>query len=252
MPTGARRRRGFDVGRLSMAVSRPGIDPRTWVSMARVDRDGDSVRWVGSYGWVVDVTFYGDGLDQEGVPCRVLNNGPTGDGFGEYVPPAPGVEVLVGVPDGSPENSVVLGTLRNSDGCLPPSEINGLPISGDVETSTPLVGPVSPYDTEIKRSPHGRREQYSGDLVTQARAVTLVSEQIRLGSETAKQPALLGTATNANLTTLLQGLQVMASTFSGMTGPLAPFQAVGTALAAAVTNVQNALPEQLSQTVVLD
>lgn len=258
MPTGARRRRPVDIQRISAAVQRPGIDPRTWVSGARVDTQAESVRWMGAYGWVVEVTFYGGGLDGEPEnPCRVLGTGPTGDGFGEYIPPTLGAEVLVGIPDGAAESGVVLGTVRNAADCRPPTAIHGVPIDGERLAS--LRGAwVSPWDTEIKRSPHSRREHYDGDLVAQAQAVTVVSEQIRLGSEApvagldSAEAALLGESTNQNLETLLTGLDTMASAFSAMTGPLLPFQAVGTALTAVLQGVRANLPATLSKVVKLD
>jgi hypothetical protein len=253
MPTGARRRRPFDVERLARAVSRPGIDPRTSVSAARIDGQADAVRWENEYGWVVDVRFYGSGLDQEESSARILSAGPAGDGFGEFLPPGLGSEVLVGVPDGEPETgAVVLGTLTNRSGDKPPSQVNGFEISGEVAASIPLTGPVSPYDTEIKVSPHSRREQYAGDLVSQARSVALVSDVIRLGSESAEQSALLGDATNDNLSTLIGGLKAMAATFAAMTGPLAPFQAVGTTLTTTLELVEKALPATLAKAVKLE
>ncbi len=253
MPTGARRRRPFDVERLARAVSRPGIDPRTSVSAARIDGQSDSARWENEYGWIVDVRFYGSGLDQEEAPSRILSMGPAGDGFGEFIPPGLGSEVLVGVPDGEPEaGAVVLGTLTNRSGDKPPATVNGFEISGEVDASIPSTGPVSPYDTEIKVSPYSRREQYTGDLVSQARSVALVSELVRLGSESAKESALLGDTTNDNLSTLIGGLKTMANTFAAMTGPLAPFQAVGTTLTATLELVETALPGQLAKAVKLE
>jgi len=266
MPTSARRRRPVDVERLSRAVSRPGIDPRAWVATARVDDTGEAVRWSTEAGWVIDVTFYGGALDQQGeVPCRALNRSGGGDGYGEYYPPTIGCEALVVIPDGAPDaGPVVLGGLDNGDGCVPPSTINGLPISGDLLASVPLVGPVSPFDTEIIRSPHNRREEHDGERTIQAALVALLAGQVvvgappatpgvpaapgdvRLGSIDAIEPALLGLTTNANLSELIAGLQAMATVFQAMTGPLVPFQAVGTALAAVCASVLGKLPAQLA------
>lgn len=250
MPTSARRRKPVDVQRLAAAVSHPGIDPRTWLSAGRVEQVAGSSRWEGPYGWVVDVTYYGTGLDQESDnPSRVLGSGPTGDGYGEFFPPASGSDVLVGVPDGAPENSVVLGALRNSTDHRAPERINGKPINGDLIASTLLE--VSPYDTEIKRSPHNRREEYDGDLVIEADSISLVSDAVHLGSDDPPHSAVLGEPNNAALESLLSGLETMAVAFTGMTGPLAPFQAVGADLLAAITSVRGALPGTLSKVVKL-
>lgn len=245
--TSARVRRPADAQRLSELVARPGIDPRTWVSAARVD--AHSRRWESAYGWVVDVTFYGGGLDEPEVTARVLGTGPTGDGCGEYLPPSDGVEVLVGLPDGDPDGGpVVLGVLRNQSE-QPPAEIHGRPIDGAAEASTELK--VSPFDTELKVSPHSRREQYAGALAVAAEAISLIG-RVNLASEEPGQSAVRGDDLVDALGTLLDGLDVMAAAFAGMTGPLAPFQAVGTNLSQALLQARQGLAVALSERVKLD
>jgi hypothetical protein len=155
-------RRHADAQRIAEAVSFP-----------------DGHRWEPEYGWVLEVQFYGGDLDQVGdVPCRVLSSGPPGDGFGEYLPPVISAEVLVGITGGDPETDpVVLGFLSNAADGKPPTEINGRPIVADLEFSGGVDGDVSPFDTEIKRSPFNRREQYDGDTVHQARQVIIRGDE---------------------------------------------------------------------------
>ncbi len=182
-----------DVARMGLAVSYPGIDPRTWVSSARVDDDADALTWDATCGWIADVSFYGSALDGETeTPCRVLSNGPPGAGFGEYIPPVPNCEVLVVMPDGDPEvGPLVVGYATNESTCKPPIEINGIPIDGELLSSTPLR--VSPFDTEFKKSPHHRREEYALDRHIQARNQILeAGEQVKLALRDAAQSFVRG------------------------------------------------------------
>lgn len=191
MPTSQRRRRSWDVERIAEAVSRPGIDPRTWGSSSRIDDDPEALNYLPSSGWVVDVTFHGSDLDgQNQVPARVINLGPPGDGYGEYIPPDPDCEAAVLVPGGDPENGpIVLGYLTNEDGCAPPAEINQIPIDAEAESSSGSA--VSPYDTEFKRSPHHRREEYALDRYVQARNhVIEAAEQVKLALRDPQQSFL--------------------------------------------------------------
>lgn len=191
----ARRRmpKTVDARRIGVAVGYGGIDPRVWASAARIDDDAEAFRWDEGAGWVVDVSFYGTELDGETeTPCRVLTTGPAGAGYGEYLPPVRGCELLVVLPDGDPEsNPVVTGYLRNSETCGPPVTINGLPIEPEAVTSSLLV--VSPFDTEIKRSPYNRREEYALDRHVQARnQIIEAAEQVKLALRDADQSYVRG------------------------------------------------------------
>lgn len=231
-----------DVRRIGLATSYPGIDPRTWVSAGRLDDDPEALRWDEGAGWVVDVSFYGTELDGDAeTPCRVLTTGPAGAGFGEYLPPVPGCELLVALADGDPEsNPVVLGYLRNSETCPPPSTINGLPILPDAFASTPLT--VSPYDTELKRSPYTRREEYGPLYVLEA-------GEIRLGGDDGLEPALLGQTSVDNMNELLQGLTEAATALSLLVGPLAPIATIGQNLLTALQALAPKIAGELAQVV---
>jgi hypothetical protein len=60
-----RARQALDTGRMAQAVSRPGIDPRTWVALGRVIEVGYD------NGWVVACTILDGALVNEDVTCDV-------------------------------------------------------------------------------------------------------------------------------------------------------------------------------------
>ena len=109
----------LDMGRLSQAVSRPGIDPRTWVSLAIVN----SV--------VVDPV--------EGVFCGItlmpseieetarLGAAYAGNGFGFYAPPRVDDEVMVCAPSGDPSQGLVITGRLWSPSDVPPAEASSHP-----------------------------------------------------------------------------------------------------------------------------
>lgn len=176
-----------------MAVQRAGIDPRTWVTAARVDDDPEASTWDPTLGWIVDVSPYGSDLEGDSeLPCRIAVMGPGGAGFGEYLPPTRGCELVVGVVDGDPgSNPVILGYLSNEDDCQVPTEVNQLPIDGDALESSAAV--VSPFDTEIRRSAHNRREEFEGDRHVQAANQILeVAGQLKLALRDASQSYVRG------------------------------------------------------------
>jgi len=234
-----RRQRPLDVRRLGAALAPP---DRTWVTPGRIDDDPEALHFDPGVGWLVDVTFYGSGLeDDEGRPCRVLSVGAPGAGRGEYIPPTVGAEVLVVVPAGDPEKGpVALGYLTNEEDAQPPATVNGLPVAASATASSPAA--VSPFDTEIVVSPHNRRQDYGGSWV-------LDSGDIRLGSWLDTEPALLGETTNDNTSELLDAIDQLAQGLIPLTGPLAPLSALGSALAAAILALRPKLPQQLAERV---
>jgi hypothetical protein len=229
MPTGARVRKSVDVGRIGKAVSQPGIDPRTWTTVGRVDDDPQAVRWVVGIGWIADVSFTGGPLDGETeVPCRVAGN-ISGSMNGDYAPLPPGCAVIVVLPGGNAEESpIIVGKLSNRKGCEAPLTVNNLPITaGSVAApSTPVT--VSPFDTEIHVSEYNRREQYSGDRFTQANTQTIKANQplagVLLGSELAAFSMVLG---EPFINALIAQLQLVILTYTyintaGTPTPIAP------------------------------
>lgn len=237
-----------DVRRLGAAIAYPGIDSRTWVTAGRVDQEG--IHWDAGVGWIIDVKPYGGALeDSEGMPVRVLSTGPGGSGFGEYIPPSLEAEVLLALPEGDPEsNPVLVGYLTNEDDSHPPSEVTGLPIVADLTTSSDAA--VSPFDTEIKRSPFNRRQEWAGKYVLKVASWELIAPAIALGGPDG-EPGLLGQTTVDNTNELLQALNQLASSLSGLSGPLAPLQAIGLSLTTALAQLGPKISGQLSGTVTL-
>jgi hypothetical protein len=181
-----------DARRLAEAVKQPGIDPRTWVSVGRIDNDPDAMRYDPELGWVVDVAPYGSDIEGDSeIPCRVISPG-AGDQQGEFLPPTRGAEVVLVFPGGDPEASpLCVGYCSNGDACRAPSAVNDLPIDPDTTSSTDAT--VSPLDTEIKVSPHHRREHYALDHHDQARNQVLeAAEQVKLASRDAAQSFVRG------------------------------------------------------------
>lgn len=195
MSTGARFRTIPDVLRMGRAMRQPGIDPRTWSTSGRIDPEGDSIRWDSELGWVVDVIGFGGGFEQETLTAKVAMNNPF-----EYVPLLKDCEVHVSVPEGEATgNPAILGTLHNDDGCEAPGVVTGMDVDGVSET-TPLdsafdskSGTISPYDNELKFTPHNRREEYGGDHVdVAANQVLEAVDQVRLATRLATQSYVRG------------------------------------------------------------
>lgn len=239
-------RRRIDVERLREAIRGPGADTRVWCAQGRVEDPDESLTWDPEYGWLVDVEIVGGDLHGESdVPCRVPE--PLGgDGYGEFLPPALSSEVVVLIPDGDLEvNPLVVARGHNRRYCKVPTEVTGLPISGDLDASTPAA--VSPYDTEIRLSPHHRREEWEGEKHSHASRHVL-DGPINLGSKDADEPVVLGRSQLDQLVAYIEALHVALDTVSAATVP--PTTAAVTALKASwSTTIKPGLEASLSSRV---
>lgn len=102
-----------DVGRIAAAVRGPGIDSRTWVSLAIVNKVvADPVE-----GLFADVTLM---PTKKPETCRVGHEY-AGAGFGLYVPLEVDDEVLVEAPSGDPDHGLVI-TRRLHSPSHPPAQ----------------------------------------------------------------------------------------------------------------------------------
>lgn len=222
MPTRSRKRRNFDMGRLRDAIRGPGADTRVWTATARIDDDPDAISFVPGLGWIVDVTFYGGPLDQEGpVPCKM------GESFAQQFatksdPPGRGCEVLVEIPDGDANsNPVIVARMHNEGGCEVPLLVNLTPITEDYALANHIVV-----------TPHGADEQYGGDrrvtapsqLLEAETVVQMIAPTIFIGGTAATpltpaipptQPAVQGTLLVTAQAELVQALNVYAGTLGG-------------------------------------
>jgi hypothetical protein len=104
----------MDMGRLSRAVSRPGIDPRTWVSLAVVN----SVVVDPNEGVFCGITL----LPSEIEETARLGAAYAGNGFGFYAPPRVDDEVMVCAPSGDPSQGLVITGRLWSPSDVPPAE----------------------------------------------------------------------------------------------------------------------------------
>lgn len=175
----------LDMGRLSTSVARPGIDPRSWLSFARIDDDPDAVVWDAELGWLVDVTLCGGELDGEGpVLCRC-------PGRGQYTPPVRDALAVVLLPNGDPETAVLVMMLDDADH-PPPAEVNGTAIDEAFARRTHIAAhPAADLDAEF----------------TNVR----VTGQMVLGVRDADQPFVRGTAQADAIDTLLDAMSSFLS-----------------------------------------
>lgn len=167
----------IDTNRLAQAVSQPGIDPRTWVSLAYVT----AVHVDPGHGYFVDVVTM---PDRWALPARVGTEY-AGNGFGAFFPLLVDDEVLVEAPSGNPAAGLVVTKRLWSGGDPPPAELADHP--DDV-----LV--LARAGTTVRIATLG-----AGTVVIEARG----SGQVKLGAEAASRGvARLDDETKIDLTTL--------------------------------------------------
>ena len=94
----------LDMMSLSTAVARPGIDPRTWVSLAIVTSDPYVETYEGEQDVFVDIMLM---PSKEEETARV-GSMYAGNGFGCYFPLKNQDEVLVCAPNGDPDEGLVV------------------------------------------------------------------------------------------------------------------------------------------------
>jgi hypothetical protein len=114
---------------MSALVSRPGIDPRVWLTRAIVTELGFDP----ANGLFADVQYQPDG---DAETC-LIGSGYTGNGFGGYCPLKVGDAVIVAVPQGDPaEGPVIIARLWNAAD-KPPVELSEGDSGGDEPTTVP-------------------------------------------------------------------------------------------------------------------
>jgi hypothetical protein len=190
----ARHEKSVDVTKLGQAVSYSGIDPRVWATGGRILTEGDTVRWDSELGWVLSVEAFGGGLDGNTVVARFATNHPN-----EFIPLAKDTEVMLVVPEGDAGAlPAVVGVMNNADGNDAPGEFTGLSVDGTLPATLPIVkfdskaGVISPFDHELKKSPHNRREEYDGYYVIKAKDCVFEGDELRLQSRVASQSYVRG------------------------------------------------------------
>jgi len=111
----------FDAAAFSEALSRPGIDPRQWVSFGTVMPETDSIKSVvfdDELGPLVGVILQPSGIE---VSCRVSGMC-AGNNEAEYFPFISGDEVIVVIPEGEERaGCTIVGRLNNASDAWPTS-----------------------------------------------------------------------------------------------------------------------------------
>lgn len=251
----------LDFGRIAEAVSRPGIDPRTWVCLGRIDDDPDAIVWDEELGWFVDVTITEGTLAGETVLCRVGSDG-QGAAVGRYSPPRPDALVIVAVPSGDPNNEgLVLRQLHDLDHG-PPSAVNG----DTIVERDPQAGQVAALKTHLAVFPNeDADEQWRARRVTTSGAHRLHGDTMELGVDGADKSYVRGEdkadADEALASAVDTYQQQVLAAFTAMLPPGPPITPVtaanitagitivtsaGVALAAAVAQFNTARTQYLS------
>jgi hypothetical protein len=123
-------RSGFDTQALAQAVSKPGIDPRSWISLAIIEDLGVDP----SSGVYADIRLMPAG-DKE--TC-VIGSDYIGDGYGAWFPLAAGDLVVVGFPRGDSASGPILLKRLWSGADKPPPEL-GSSNGADPPTNPTIV-----------------------------------------------------------------------------------------------------------------
>lgn len=110
--------KGIDVGRLSNAVSRPGIDPRIWATYGVLTSEPYIETFEGEQDIVADVLLLPSMQDETARVGAMY----AGNGFGFYCPLHEGDEVLVIAPSGDPDEGLVITQRLFSPAAVPPIE----------------------------------------------------------------------------------------------------------------------------------
>lgn len=236
------------MGRLAIASSRPGNDPRMWLGVGRVDNDQDAIRWDANLGWLVDITFATGQLAGEGpYTCRV-SQAWAGDGEGDFDPPTLGSAVAISIMEGTPTASLwIIGPAADPD-FPPPTSVNGQDIDEDFAKAN-----------HVRVSTHSLQAQYGSKWRTSATdRATLEAPKVQLQSDDADQPYVRGTAYADALGTFLDALLVVfvaVGTFATAVGSAIPAlvvpaqtlnTAISTAFQAQLTQFKNARQQYLS------
>lgn len=180
------RMRSLDTAKLSAAVSRPGIDPREWVKLGRVD----DVAFDPAYGWFADVTWQPSGAQET---CMVGLAYATPDGGASFCPIPVGSTVVAVIPDGDPNSGPVIVAVLPTKQNPPPATGGTGPVSGDgtQDPTEDVFLYVRPgRNVRVRVAGEGGvliESTGSGDVRLQATG----SGKVKLG-DTNLQPAVLG------------------------------------------------------------
>ena len=165
---------GLDINMLSKAMTRPGIDPRSWCSLAIVQ----SVVIDEAAGVFCDVLL----MPSKRRETARLGAAYAGSGFGFYAPVKVDDEVLVSAPGGDPAQGLVITQRLWSPADVPPAGL---------EATSEDVVLVVETDKSLRLTVQG-----GGDVV-----ITAADGKVKLGGEAASKGVarLDDTTTNGTL-----------------------------------------------------
>jgi len=198
----------MDTGRLANAVSRPGIDPRTWISYAAVDAVG-----IDTEGVFVDVELL---PTREKMTAR-LGTIYAGPGYGFHIPVGVGDEVVVGIPNGDPMHGpTILARMQSASDEL----------STDAQAHSTDLVLVIKDGVSIRINVAGAGKVY-------------------LGATNAVEAAVLGTTYRAHEDTMLSSistaLAALSTLFAAQVAYITAIQAIADPTGTATTALATAL-----------
>jgi hypothetical protein len=243
-----------DVERIAEAVSRPGIDPRAWITLARTEPGADARRYDPDNGWIVDAIAYGGAVHGNSLPCRVASAWPGLAGYGEFRPPADDEEIVVVLPGGDPdEDPIAIGVLANGDGGGPPETVAGRSV---IPTGTTMPGgPIAAEDCEFSKSPYSRVEEHEGERHMRAQWLTLEAASpiagVKIGSSAATHPVARGDELVTILIDLIAALNAFAFVGGTGGGPAPVVFAGASTLASDLQKITGKLAQVLAPQVVV-
>jgi len=167
-----------DVGRLGAALARPGMDTRTWVSLATIMK----VKVDPQHGVLADVMLLPTGVRDTARVGALY----AGNGFGLYAPLVVDDEVLVAAPSGDPDEGLVVVARLWSAADPPP---------GDAARNPADVLLLAQAGANVRVATLG-----TGNVIIDPRG----SGEVRLGAENAGHAACRGDSLQTSLNALVQ------------------------------------------------
>jgi len=183
----------IDVQRTGEALSRPGMDTRTWVSLAIINKvviDAD-------HGVFADVLLLPSEVEETARVATLY----AGSGFGLYLPLEVGDEVVVIAPSGEPDEGLVVMPRLWCNADKPPADAASKP--------TDLLL-VAKEGATVRIVTGG-----SGNIVIEPRG----SGEVRLGAEDAPHPACRGDSLQATLNALISDFNAHLHSMGLTNGP---------------------------------
>lgn len=189
----------IDMARLASAVSRPGIDPRIWVSYGILTSDPYIETASGEQDIFVDVMLLPSQLPETARVGAVY----AGNGFGFYFPLKKDDEVLVCAPSGDPDEGLVITQRMWSPADVPPTEVTAHP--DDVTL-------VVESGKSVRIGVAGGGKVYLGD-VEASRGVARLNDRVLLGTQTVLSTVLVvDPPSGITVTTLADAVGTVYST----------------------------------------